>query len=596
MEIININKLVENTPINKLSKNYNNKLLYKINENFNNEEKRLFLLSFYTYLNYDKTNDYVIDLDDIWIWLGFSQKVKAKCLLEKNFLLGTDYKVKRDFIDKREKKGRGGHNKETFLLNIKTFKRFCIKADTKKANELHEYFIKLEEIVQELIVEESVEFKQSLDKQNLKIEQLENDKNKLVQDKVLDRHNLLYTKFANSGSLVYLVKVKSNEDNTWVVKIGESRIGIAARADEHKTKYEECVIMDCFLVHNSKDFESFLHSHPEIKPYNVSDLKGHEKERELFLIGKDLSYKRLIQIINDNIKNYNNNLLVHAELEKIKAENENLKLINTMKPSDNLYLKELVELNKKLLEEVSDLKKSNKEILEKVNFMQVKTTTVTNFGEVNKNTGPRLQQVNPETLKLVKIWDCMAEALKSNPKFKRASIGKAVSDNTIYQGFRWLFVDRELDPNKIYKIELTKETRLQNTGYIAKLNKEKTQILNVYLDRKTASKLNDYKSDSALDNPVKNGTETNGHYYMLYDSINKQIKDHFEKKNGKPILYKSGIGQYDSTNKLINEFTSKQECCQSLAISDKSLKKSLEKNIPYNGFSYKFLESKVKMI
>jgi hypothetical protein len=111
--------------------------------------------------------------------------------------------------------------------------------------------------------------------------------------------------------------VKTFEDKTWVVKIGESRIGIYARADEHKTKYEECVIMDCFPVHNSKDFESFLHSHLEISTYIVTNLKGHEKERELFLIGKELTYNKLIKIINDNIKNYNNNSLVNAELEKL---------------------------------------------------------------------------------------------------------------------------------------------------------------------------------------------------------------------------------------------------------------------------------------
>jgi len=37
---------------------------------------------------------------------------------------------------------RGGHNKETFMLNIDTFKKFCLKAGTKKADEIHEYYIK----------------------------------------------------------------------------------------------------------------------------------------------------------------------------------------------------------------------------------------------------------------------------------------------------------------------------------------------------------------------------------------------------------------------------------------------------------------------
>ncbi len=420
-------------------------------------------------------------------------------------------------------------------------------------------------------------------------------KNKLDKDKVLDRHKLLVDKFASSGPLIYLCKVQSFEDNTWVVKIGHSGKGLAERAGEHKTKYDDGIMCDCYPVQKSKDFEAFLHSHPEIKPHKITNLKGHETERELFLIGKELSYKRLTQIINENIHNYNDNHLVGIELEKLKAENENLKLVNQMKPTDNLYIKELVELNKKLFDKVENLEKSNKEILEKLNSIQVKNITTTNFGEVNKTVGPRLQQINPETLKLIKTWDCMAEALKSNPKLKRASIGKAVTDNTVYQGFRWTFVDRELDPNKIHKLEPTKETRPQNNGYIAKLNKEKTQILNVYLDRKTACKFNDYKSDSALDNPVKNGTESNGYFYMLYDSCNEELKKSFEKTNGKPILYKSGIGQYDEKNKLIKEFGSKQECCQSVGIGDKSLKKSLENKSFYNGYIYKYLEPKLKI-
>jgi len=587
MTNLNIVELIEKNPIIKLNTTHNNKLLEKIKKNFNQDEQKLFITSFYCYLNYDKTKDFIIDFDNVWEWLGFTYKANAKRVLDKNFKNNIDYKLLLINLDEQKKEGRGGHNKETIMLNIQTFKKLCLKAGTDKASEIHDYFIKLEEVIQETLVEQTQEFANEIKTLNTK----------MIQDKVLDRHNLLYNKFGNSGSLVYLVKVKSFENNTWVIKIGESRIGIAARADEHKVKYEECVIMDCFPVHNSKDFETFLHSHPEIKPYNLSNLKGHEKERELFLVGKELTYNKLVKIANDNIKNYNNNTIINTELEKIKAENENLNLINTMKSSDNIFIKELLELNKKLFEEVLDLKKSNKEILEKINTIQVKNTITTNFGEVSKNTGPRLQQINPETLKLVKIWDCMAEALKADPKLKRASIGKAVTDNTVYHGFRWIFVDRELDQNKIHKIEPTKETRIQNTGYIAKLNKEKTKILNVYLDRKTACKFNDYKSDSSLDNPVKNSTESNGNYYMLYNECDSELIKSFEKSNCncKPILYKSGIGQYDKSDKLIGEFSSKQECCQSAGIGDKSLKKSLEKNIAYNDYTYKYLDAKLKV-
>ena len=46
---------------------------------------------------------------------------------------------------------------------------------------------------------------------------------------------------------------------------------------------------NCFEVDKSKDFESFLHHRPEIYSNKVTDLLGHEKENELFLIGQNSS-------------------------------------------------------------------------------------------------------------------------------------------------------------------------------------------------------------------------------------------------------------------------------------------------------------------
>lgn len=53
----------------------------------------MFLSSFYCYLKYHSTNDFIIDLDNVWHWLGFGQKVNAKRVLEKNFIINTDYKL-----------------------------------------------------------------------------------------------------------------------------------------------------------------------------------------------------------------------------------------------------------------------------------------------------------------------------------------------------------------------------------------------------------------------------------------------------------------------------------------------------------------------
>jgi hypothetical protein len=209
--------------------------------------------------------------------------------------------------------------------------------------------------------------------------------------------------------------------------------------------------------------------------------------------------------------------------------------------------------------------------------------------------GPRLQKINPETLTLIKTYESVSEAMKEDSHLKRPSINKAVVENTIYNGFRWAFVDRELDPNILHQIHPTKQTKSQNLGYIAKLNQEETEILNVYLDRKTAARLNGFESISALDIPVKKHTLIKNHYYKLYDDCEQELIAQFESQKGKPILYKNGIGQYNTKNQLVQEFVCKYDCIKSLTISDKTLSKAIDKQIPYNNHYYKEIGAKISI-
>ena len=431
-----------------------------------------------------------------------------------------------------------------------------------------------------------------LQKQLLQVEQQKEKEYeaKLEKQKVLEREKVILKEYATIGSIIYIIKVKSFENGQYIIKLGESRRGIKDRYNEHKSKYEECLLLDCFAVNKSKDFESFLHNNEIIKCDRVKDLKGHETELELFLIGKNLTYKRLIDIINNNIKYFNNN-----DTNKIELENEQLKLMLEMKNTnnDNLLIQELIETVKQMSGKIDNLEKSNKELLQKFNSTQTKI--VTGFNEPLITLGPRLQKINPETLELIKVYETVSEAMKEDSNIKRPSINKAIVENTVYNGYRWLFVDREFDANVIHNILPTRQSRQQNIGYIAQINKEKTEIINVYLDRKTASHFNGYESSSALDNHVKNNSLTKGYYYKLYNDCDEILKDNFILRNKcEPLLYKNGVGQYDSTNNLIKEFECKYECIKQLKISDKTLSKALDKPIMYQNCYYKNIGSKLK--
>ena len=435
--------------------------------------------------------------------------------------------------------------------------------------------------------------------------QLEEAKNEIIQieethkteldTKVQrEREQILLREFKTIGSMVYIIKVKTHSDGTYVVKIGESRIGIQQRYNECKLKHGDVLLLDCFAVKQSLDFETFIHNHEYVKFNQVKDLPGHTNENELFLIGKSLSYKTLVNtIIKGNIIHFD------ETLEKIQAENATLKQIiagstQQLCQYNNIeIIHELIQSVKQLSCKINNLEKTNQEMMEKLNSTQIKTAT--GFNEPLVTLGPRLQKINPETMTIIKVYESVAECLKEyNFKVKRPSIDKAVKENTIYMEYRWAFVDRSLDSNIIHNILPTKQTKVQNLGYIAKMNQHKTEILNVYIDRKTAATENGYASPSALDNPVKNVSLTNGHYYVLYEKCADEVKDNFEQKYGAPLLYKDGVGQYTHDNKLLKEFVCKYDCIKQLKISDKTLAKALDKNVMYNNHYFRTIGSKLK--
>jgi len=144
---LDIVQIIEKNSISRLSSNYQNKLLNKIKDKFSNKEQQLFVGSFYCYLNYNSKDNFVIDLNDIWKWIGFSRKDPAKRLLEKSFVTDIYYNILLHLKVEQDKNDHGGNNKEQILMNINTFKKFCLKAGTKKADEIHDYYIKLEEIL-----------------------------------------------------------------------------------------------------------------------------------------------------------------------------------------------------------------------------------------------------------------------------------------------------------------------------------------------------------------------------------------------------------------------------------------------------------------
>jgi predicted GIY-YIG superfamily endonuclease len=353
---LNIVNLIENTSIEKLSAHYNNKLLNKIKDTFTESQQQLFVSSFYCYLNYHPTNDFVIDLDNIWVWLGFSTKQKAKMLLEKQFIVDKDYKNLLNQQDKQDNGKHGGHNKETFLLNIKTFKLFCIKAGTEKANEIHEYFVKLEYLLHEVVQEECEEFKLQLENQIVS-SQLE--KELLKEKTILEQFTI------NDQCVYYGLIDNKSETGEKLIKFGNSN-NLNQRVEMHKKKYTNFRLANAFRVENKTLIENAMKQHSELKKYRRSIKINQVNCTELLAID-NLSFEKLESIIKEIIEKieYSPEKYVKLLNENNKLKEENARLMR--ESSEKFLLNENKKL-RKIKEEYNEFMKTTFKQISKENL------------------------------------------------------------------------------------------------------------------------------------------------------------------------------------------------------------------------------------
>lgn len=89
---INFNDVVKNSNTT-ISLDIQSKLVELMNIEFTEEEQRWYVANLYVYMNYHPTNDYPINLEDVYKMIGFVHKKNAKRTLENNFTKNEDYKI-----------------------------------------------------------------------------------------------------------------------------------------------------------------------------------------------------------------------------------------------------------------------------------------------------------------------------------------------------------------------------------------------------------------------------------------------------------------------------------------------------------------------
>ena len=409
MQELNVVELIEKNPITRLSNTYNSKLLNKIQHNFSGFEQQLFVSSFFCYLNYDKNTDFCVDLDNVWKWLGFNQKIDCKRLIAKHFKLDTDYKnvafpcgkasveeenvalgkpnatleeeqialpnCKASLEEAKTALGlpkavlakqNGGQNKQTILLTIKCFKSLCLKAQTKKASEIHEYYMKLEEVLHEIVEEETDELRVQLEQnKNLILEKdttiinIKKEKQKAVEQAIV-------VQFPVNTECIYFGTIdNTTEAGEKLIKFGHTN-DLSTRLADHRKKYNNFVLVNAFRVQNKVEIENLIKNYPKIKRQIRSiEINGKNKTELIAYDANNFTIEKLTKHIKHIIhsKTYSIDNFNRIMKENEELENENRELIQQIKTKDSylnynkiLIEKQVVEINR-LNETLENLQK-----------------------------------------------------------------------------------------------------------------------------------------------------------------------------------------------------------------------------------------------
>jgi predicted GIY-YIG superfamily endonuclease len=254
----------------------------KIKEHFTNEEL-IFDVSFYEYLNYNPNKDFVMNLDNVCELIGYSEKSGAKCVLLKAKCLkeNRDYIIQNSINSSINQDLWNVNNKETILLTINAFKKFCIIVGTDQSYEVHEYYNKLEQCLFEARKEE-----------------FEKNRNKII-DGIIHRELILIKSF-HLKHVLYLIRISID-----VIKFGFSS-NIQRRLYEHKQQISDEVTLEfCIETMYNIELEKEIKKELNLMKLVEDKLKSRifsnkykgKKQTELIKLDSEFTLSNLINLI-----------------------------------------------------------------------------------------------------------------------------------------------------------------------------------------------------------------------------------------------------------------------------------------------------------
>jgi hypothetical protein len=226
-----------------------------------------------------------------------------------------------------------------------------LKAQTKKASEIHEYYMKMEEVLQQTIEEETDELRLQLEQKENIILEKENIILKTKKEKQRAVEQATIAQFPVNTECIYFGTINNTNDaNEQLIKFGHTN-DLATRVTNHRKIYNNFVLVVAFRVQNKVEIENLIKTYPKIKRQIRSiEVNGKTKTEIIAYDNHYFTIEKLTKYIKD---------IIHSKTYSIDNFNRIIK--------EN---EDLLNENRELKEQIKELTQKNKEQTIEINFMK----------------------------------------------------------------------------------------------------------------------------------------------------------------------------------------------------------------------------------
>jgi hypothetical protein len=285
--------------------------------------------------------------------------------------------------------------------------------------------------------------------------------------------------------------------------------------------------------------------------------------------------------------------IVGKEVERLKIEKE-MMIIN-----GNIQL-EMKKLDLKILEKKASVQQSP-EIPQHTTDASIpaKDLTTCDFSAKIPTGGlraPKVLQYSPDDLCTpLKEFETprKAELELVDLELSTTPLRNAAKNNTVYKGFRWLFLGRHEHPPETLPPTVSQRNKSPYVHYVAMIDIKREKILEVYATQKDAAEARCMKAIS-FTRAIKQQSISSGHYWNYFEKCSPEMQEDYLSRASLPEKYLSPNGksvqQLDSkTLEVIASYTSKRDVTRKFHMSYGSLEKACESGTPHNGYRWRMV-------